>query len=149
MPTQSTGFTGKGAILSLSTDGTNFTPIKQIQKLSSSGQKMNFADITNIDSPNAYIERIPTTLDSGTLSFTVVANPSDDGQLMLLAAFQGQTKLQVKLQYPPVGNQTTGLLKSFSAYVSSAPMPSAAVGDASTFDAEMTITGGIQDTPGA
>lgn len=146
---QSTGFTGKGASLSISSDGTNFTTIKQIQKLSSSGQKANFADITNLDSPNAYIERIPTTLDSGTLSFTVVANPNDAGQLMLLASFQAQTKLSCKLQYPAVGTQTVGLLKEFSAYVSSAPMPSAAVGDASTFDAELTITGPVQDTPGA
>lgn len=146
---ESTGFTGKGASLSISSDGTTFTVVKQIQKLSSSGQKANFADITNLDSPNAYIERIPTTLDSGTLSFTVVANPSDAGQLMLLAAFQAQTKLTCKLQYPPVGTQTVGLLKTFSAYVSSAPMPSAAVGDASTFDAELTITGPVADTPGA
>jgi hypothetical protein len=146
---QSVGFTGKGAILAISSDGTTFTTVKQIQKLSSSGQKMNFADITNIDSPNAYIERIPTTLDSGTLSFTVVANPADPGQLMLLAAFQAQTKLSVKLQYPAIGSQTTGLMKEFSAYVSSAPMPSAAVGDASTFDSELTITGPVTDTPGA
>jgi hypothetical protein len=146
---ESTGFTGKGASLSISTDGTTFTLVKQIQKLSSSGQKANFADITNLDSPNAYIERIPTTLDSGTLSFTVVANPADAGQLMLLAAFQAQSKLTCKLQYPAVGTQTIGLLKTFSAYVSSAPMPSAAVGDASTFDAELTITGAVQDTPGA
>lgn len=145
---QSVGFTGKGAALSISSDGTTFTVVKQIQKISSSGQKANFADITNIDSPSAFIERIPTTLDSGTLGFTVVSNPADPGQLMLLAAFQAQTKLSCKLQYPAVGTQTVGLLKEFSAYVSSAPMPSAAVGDASTFDSELTITGPVTDTPG-
>jgi Lambda phage tail tube protein, TTP len=149
-PPQSVGFTGKGGSLSISSDGTTFTPVDQIQKVSSSGQKANLADITNINSPNAFIERIPTTLDSGTVSFTVVSNPADAGQLMLLAAFNAQTKLTCKLQYPLVGTQTSaGLLKTFSAYVTSAPMPSLAVTEASTFDAELTITGPVADTPGS
>ncbi|MBS1798936.1 MAG: hypothetical protein JSS95_03840 [Acidobacteria bacterium] len=146
---QSVAFTGKGASLSISTDGTTFTAVKQLQKITSSGQKSNFADITNLDSPSAFVETLPTTLDSGTLSSTCVANPSDPGQLMLLAAFQAQTKLTCKLQYPPVGTQTVGLLKKFSAYVSSAPMPSAAVSDASTFDLELKITGPVQDVAGS
>lgn len=148
-PVESTGFSGKGGSLSLSTDGgTTYTPVKQVQKISSAGQKSNFADITNLDSPDAFIERIPTTLDSGTLSLTVVSLPTDAGQLMLLAAFQAQTKLKVELQYPKIGAQTTGLLKTFSAYVSSAPMPTLGITDASTFDAELTITGPVVDTPG-
>lgn len=147
--TESIGFSGKGGTLSISTDGTAFTLVKQVQKISSSGQKSNFADITNLDSPDNYVEKLPTTLESGSLSFTVVSNPADAGQLMLLAAFQAQTKLTVKLQYPKVGAQTTtGLLKTFSAYVSAAPMPSMAVADASTFDAELMITGPVVDTPG-
>lgn len=146
---ESVGFTGKGGSLSISTDGTAFTKIAQVQKVTSGGMKANLADITNLDSPSAFIERIPTTLDSGTLTCTIVANPSDAGQSMLLAAFQAQTKLTCKLQYPPVGAQTTGLLKTFSAYVTSAPMPSMAVTEASTFDVELTITAAVTDTPGA
>lgn len=148
-PVESVGFSGKGGSLSLSIDGMAFTRVGQIQKVSSSGQKANLADITNLDSPSAFIERIPTTIDPGTLSFTVIANPADAGQLMLLAGFQAQTKFSCKLQYPPIGTQVTGLLKAFSAYVTSAPMPSMAVTEASTFDAELTITGVVADTPGA
>jgi hypothetical protein len=148
-PVPTVAFSGKGGSLSLSTDGTVFTRVGQIQKVSSSGQKANLADVTNLDSPSAFIERLPTTIDPGTLSFTVIANPSDAGQLMLLAAFQAQTKVTCKLQYPPVGSQVTGLLKTFSAYVTTAPIPSLAVTEASTFDAELTITGVVTDTPGA
>lgn len=150
-PTASVGFTGKGGSLSISTGGATptFTAIGQIQKVSSSGQKANLADITNLSSPSAFVERIPTTLDSGTLSFTVIANTADPGQLMLLAAFQAQTLLSCELQYPPVGTQTTGLLKTFSAYVTSAPMPSMAVTEAATFDCELTITGPVASTPGS
>lgn len=148
-PVATTAFTGKGGSLSLSIDGTTFTRIGQIQKVSSSAQKANLADVTNLDSPSAFIERIPTTLDSGTLSFTVIANPTDAGQLMLLAGFNAQTRFTVKLQYPPVGTQTTGLLKTFLAFVTSAPQPSLAVTEASTFDAELTITGPVTDTPGS
>ena len=150
MPTsaESVGFTGKGGSITVSSDGTTFTPIAQITKLSSSGAKANFADITNLDSPDAFIERIPTTLDSGTVSFTCVANPLDTGQTLLLASFNAQTKLTVKVQYPALPTQTTGLLKTFSAYVSSAPMPGVSVTDASTIDAELTITGKVTDTPG-
>jgi hypothetical protein len=147
-PVQSVGFTGKGGSITISSDGTTFTPIAQITKLSSSGAKANFADITNLDSPDAFIERIPTTLDSGTVSFTCVSNPADTGQLMLLASFNAQTKLTVKIQYPALPTQATGLLKTFSAYVSSAPMPGVSVTDASTIDAELTITGKVTDTPG-
>lgn len=146
--TPTSAFTGKGGSLAISSDGTSFTPVNQIQKISSSGQKANLADITNLSSPGAFIERIPTTLDSGTLSFTVVANPADPGQLLLLAGFNAQTKFTVKLQYPPVGAQSVGLLKTFAAYVTSAPVPSLSVGDASTFDVELTITGAVADTPG-
>jgi hypothetical protein len=148
-PTASTGFTGKGGTVSISLDGTVFTPVKQIQKFSQSGQKSNFADITNLDSPSAFIERIPTTLDSGTFQGTIVSFPSDPGQLMLLAAFQAQSKLTVKAQYPPVGTQTIGLLKTFSAYVSSAPAPSLSVTEAATFDFELTVSGPVTDTPGS
>lgn len=147
--TETVAFTGKGATLSISIDGTVFTPVKQAQKISQSGQKANFADTTNLDSVGAFIERIPTTLDSGTFGGTIVSNPADAGQLMLLAAFQAQTKLTCKLQYPPVGAQVTGLLKTFSAYVSSAPAPNASVSDASTFDFELTVTGPVVDTAGA
>lgn len=146
---ESVGFTGKGGSLQLSINGTDFTPVAQIQKITSGGMKANFADITNIDSPNAFIERLPTTLDSGTLTFTVVAKTTDAGQSMLLAAFQAQTKLTCKLQYPPLPSQTTGLLKTFSAYVSGAPMPGVSVTEASTFDAELTITGAVTDTAGS
>jgi hypothetical protein len=146
---ESVGFTGKGGSLSLSLNGTDFTKVAQIQKVTSGGMKANFADITNLDSPNAFIERIPTTLDSGTLTFTVVARTDDAGQAMLLAAFQAQTRLTCKLQYPPIPGQTTGLLKTFSAYVSSAPMPGVSVTEAASFDAELTITGAVTDTPGA
>ena len=148
-PTESIGFSGKGGSLTISTDGTVFTKISQIKSIKPGGSKANFDDITNIDSPDAFIERIPTTLDSGTLSFTCVSDPSDAGQTMLLAAFVAQTKLTVKLQYPKVGTQTTGLLKTFSAYVSNCPMPSVDATAASTFDAEMTITGPVTDTPGS
>lgn len=149
-PTPSIGFTGKGGSISISTDGTAFTRIGQVQKLSSGGQKSNFADISNLDSPSAFIERIPTTLDSGTMSFTCVSNPADSGQLMLLAAFNTQTKLTVKVQYPKSGSQTTsGLLKTFSAYVSTATDPTMDISSASTFDAELTISGPVTDTPGS
>lgn len=148
-PTPSIGFTGKGGSISISTDGTAFTKIGQVQKLSSGGQKSSFADITNLDSPSAFVEKIPTTLDSGTMSFTCVSNPADTGQLMLLAAFNAQTKLTVKVQYPKSGAQTTaGLLKTFTAYVSSATDPTMDVTSAATFDSELTITGPVTDTPG-
>ena len=147
--TESTGFSGKGGSLSISTDGTAFTKVAQIKSVKPGGSKANFDDITNIDSPDAFIERIPTTLDSGTVSFTCVSKPDDAGQTMMLAAFVAQTKLTCKLQYPPVGTQTTGLLKTFSAYVSNCPMPSVDATSASTFDGELTITGPVTDTAGS
>ena len=137
------------ADVSLSTDGTTFTRVGQVQKVTNGSQKSNLADVTNLDSPNAFIERITTTLDSGTLSVTVVANPSDPGQLMLLAGFNAQTRFTCQVQYPPVGTQVKGQLNTFLAFVTSAPQPSLAVTEASTFDAELTITGPVTVTAGS
>jgi hypothetical protein len=147
--TESIGFSGKGGTVSISTDGgTTYTEIKQVKDVKPSGSKANYDNITNLSSPGNAEEFIPLTVNSGTVTLTVISNPLDAGQTALLAAFQAQTKLKVEVQYPTVGTQTTGLLKTFSAYVSSVPMPSMGVSNASTFDAELTISGLITDTPG-
>jgi len=147
--TPSVGFTGKGGTIAISTDGTTFTTLKQPQKISQSGQKSNFADITNLSSPDAFNEWLPTTIDSGSLSFSLIADPTDTSQLMLLSAFNAQTKLTVKLQYPPVGTQVTGLLKTFAAYVETATAPTMDVTSASTIDVSLKITGPVSDTAGS
>ena len=140
---------GKGSTISISTDGTTFTLVKQGKTITYSGQKTNFEDITNLDSPGNEMERVPTTNDPGTAAMQGVHDPADPGQLAVRAAQQAQTLLTVKHQFSKASDQTTtGLLRTFSAYVADVGGPDAQYDKSSTFSFTYQITGPITDTPG-
>lgn len=146
----SKGFTGRGGSVSISVDsGATYTRVGQVKSVKFGGTKSDFTDITNLDSVGNIRERVPTLIDPGTVTFDVVANQQDAGQLLLNGAFFAQQIMFVKVQYPPMQGMTTGLLKDFTAYVTAPGAPDLNVAEASTFTSELTITGPITDTPGA
>ena len=67
----STGFTGKGTVLSLG-PATTFTPVGQIKTVQFNGQKWSFDDITNLNSPavgpGVLEEAMPSKLSPGELA---------------------------------------------------------------------------------
>jgi hypothetical protein len=139
---------GKGAVLSSSTDGgTTWTPIKQLKTITFSGSKQDFDDITNLDSPGAVREVVPTLIDPGTADFQGVFNGTDPGQLALSAAFTAQTPLEFKLQFAPGATQTVGFLRTWNGYMASKPQVDAQMDKASTFSGSVKITGPVTDTP--
>ena len=142
---------GKGSTLSISSDGgTTWTMVKQGKTITYSGQKTNFEDVTNLDSPGNVIERVPTTNDPGTAQAQGVHDPADAGQLAVRAAQVAQTALTVKHQFSKASDQTTnGLLRTFSAYVSEVNGPDAQYDKSSTFSFTFQITGPITDTAGS
>ncbi len=142
-------FTGKGGSVSISADGNTFTKVEQVKTVKFGNPKSDFTDVTNFDSIGNIREKQPTLIDPGTLSLEIVANQQAAGQLLLSALFYAQTLIPVKVQYPPQAGMTTGLLRSFNAYVSTPGLADLDVANASMFTSELTITGPITDTPGA
>lgn len=140
---------GKGSVLSISTDGTAFTPVKQLKTITFSGSELAFDDVTNLDSPGAVREYAPTLITPPDCDFQGVFNGADPGQIMLSAAFDAQQPLNCKLQLAPGKNQTTGLLRTFTAFVKSKPQIDAQMDKASTFSGSLKITGLSVDTPAA
>lgn len=139
----------KGSSISLSPDGTTFTPVKQIQQVDYSGGKMEFDDVTNIDSPGGVHEWVPTLNDSGDVQVSGVFSDQDPGQLMFDAAFAAQTLMTVKMQMAPTGTQTKGFLRSFQAYVSAPCNISYGTTKAMSFKGSLKITGLVTDTAGS
>ena len=145
--------TSIGRVVSISTDGTTYNAIGKITKYTYSGSKANYADTTNSSSPVAdgsnavAVERIPTTLDAGTFTISVVADPADTGLTAALAAYQSQVLLYVKDMDKATGAQTSGPGRSYRAYVSKAPIPDGSITAADTYDVEFTITGLITLVP--
>jgi len=137
---------GAGSTFSISTDGgTTYTPINQMKTVSFSGEKTAFDDITNMSSPNAFNEKVPTTIDSGTCSLSGVFDPHDAGQTALQAARIARTLCSCKLVLTTMTGDTTGFTRVFNAYVDAAPL-SASFDKSVTIAPSFTITGGFTDT---
>ncbi len=139
---------GRGSSLSISTDGTTFTPVKQLQQVSYSGGKLDFDDVTNLDSPGSFHEYAPTLNDSGKVQLTGVFSDADPGQLMFGAAFINATLISVKQQMAPRTGQTVGFLRTYTAYVAEPLNVSHGTTKAMSFQASLMITGPITDTAG-
>jgi hypothetical protein len=139
---------GKGSTFSISTDGTLFTPVKQLKTVQFSGGKSDLEDVSNMDSPGAFREFAPTLLDAGQAAVNGVFNPGDPGQLAFNAAFVAQTLVHCKLQFAPAAGDSTGFLRTFAGYVTENNLD-AQFDKSSTLAATVKITGPITDTPGS
>jgi hypothetical protein len=145
----STFLLGKGGTLSTAaTSNGTATPVNQLQKITFSGAKADYADVTNLSSPSNFREVAPTLLDSGNASFTGVYAVNDAGQQGLVTAFNDQSLLYVSVQFAPTGAQTVGLLVSFTAYVSDLPLPDMSYDGAASFNGTLKITGPVTLTAG-
>ena len=155
MGAPTTFYMGRGSTFSISIDGTTFTPVKQLQQVSYSGGKLNFDDITNLDSPspvgsNAVFEEVaPTTNSSGQCQLSGVFSDSDAGQVMFIAAFNNVQLLTVKMQMAPRTGQTKGFLRTYTAYVQEPPNYSYGTTKAVSFQGSLKITGPMTDTVGS
>lgn len=137
---------GKGSTLSVSTDGTTFTIIKQLKTVTYSASKQDFDDITNMDSAGAVREFVPTLIDPGSASFQGVFSGTDPGQIAFSAAFDAQTPLTFKHQFAPGIGQVVGFLRTFSGFAAEKPSIDAQMDKSSTYSGSIKITGPITDT---
>jgi hypothetical protein len=150
----SKGYIGKGTVVSVGVGSgpETWTPIAQLKTAQFGGQKMNFEDVTNLDSAavgaTVLKEQMPTTADAGTIALGGIFLPSDAGQLALATAYNGAlTDFKVQLPKGP-GQSTTGNLYAFSGYVSEQVIPDIQFDKVLTFKATVTLTTPITITPG-
>jgi hypothetical protein len=153
--TASKGFTGKGTVFSMMV-ATVATPIAQLKTLQFAGQKLNFDDITNLDSPvlgtsNVPVkESTPATADPGTMALAGIFVPSDAGYVALEAAYNNAALTDFTVQLPKGAGQTTkGNLYAFSGYVTEQPNPDIQFDKTLTWKTTLQITGPITLTPGS
>lgn len=78
----SNAFSGYGIQVKLGDGGSpeNFTAINEVQQADFTGSKVDLADVTNVQSPNARREYIATLIDSGEFNFTANYLPNDATQ---------------------------------------------------------------------
>lgn len=108
----STAIAGRGSQLQRSPDGSTYTTVAEVKKVTQSGSKSDLDDITNMDSPSNFREYLPTLLDGGEFSFECLWYPGNTSQSQLRSDFNNQTLLYWKLL---LSNATNGV--SFTAYV--------------------------------
>ncbi|HEY0701266.1 MAG TPA: phage tail tube protein [Candidatus Acidoferrales bacterium] len=108
----SNSIAARGSKLQRSPDNSTFTTIAEVLKINGSGGKSDLADVTNMDSPSNFREKLPTLLDSGDVSFDCNWIPGNSTQTQLTTDFNNQTLLYWKILLP---NGTNGL--SFQGYV--------------------------------
>lgn len=105
----------RGTTLNRSTDaGATYTQIAEVLKINRTGSKSDMADVTNLNSPNAFEEVLPTILRLGDVDFEVNFLPADATQAACLADYLAQAKNTWKIQLPNAGGNWV-----FTAYVMS------------------------------
>lgn len=108
----SSSFAARGSKLQRSPDDATFTTVAEVLKITQGGSKSDLADVTNMDSPSSFREKLPTLLDSGDITFDCNWVPGSAIQTQLTTDFNNQTLLYWKILLP---NGTNGV--SFQAYV--------------------------------
>ena len=119
-----------------------FSNILQLRKLSTSGSKTEFEDVTNMDSIGAYHEIAPVLLDPGGVDFEGVWNPADSTQAGLLTTFDARAKQTYRIQAPSASGRI-----EFDAYVETAMDLTIEYNKAVSFTGKLKITGPRVFTP--
>lgn len=141
---------GKGALLSLSTDGgTTFTVVKQLKSISFAGNSAAYEDITNMDSPGAFDEYAPTTISPGTAAIQGVFADGDPGQVLLFSTHASQVLVSAKMVFAKTAGQTiAGFTRTFACYVQECNGPDAQYNKAATLAATLKMSGPVTDVAG-
>jgi predicted secreted protein len=135
----SSSFAARGSHLQRSPDNSTFTTVAEVLKITQGGSKADLADVTNMDSPSNFREKLPTLLDSGEITFDCNWVPGSSIQNQLTTDFNNQTLLYWKVLLP---NATNGV--SFQGYVTDKnfDLP---IDKQATKSLKITITGPITE----
>jgi predicted secreted protein len=83
-----------------------FSTIAEVQSIAGPTMKTDIIDVSNMDSPNSFKERIGGLKDPGTVTFDINFIPQNAGQKLLFADFQARTVRNFKIKWPDAANTT-------------------------------------------
>jgi hypothetical protein len=127
---------------------TGYTTLAEVRKITRTGAKSGFDNVTNMDSGNTE-EMLPTILTPGTWDFEVNFVPGDATQQTLLDDYNNQVKSPWKVLLPPGGDFPTSYGNwTFLAYVESEDA-SLDFSKAATKSVKLQVTGPVTWTPGS
>jgi predicted secreted protein len=126
-----------------------FTTIAEMTKVQGTGSKADVIDVTNMDSPTAYREKLVTLLDAGEIAFDGNLIADDATQQNVQADFDGRVLHNWKVVLPidPNTSQPRGHW-DFAAYVTGLDFDNQH-DKQSTISGKLTITGPRTYTPGS
>jgi predicted secreted protein len=126
-----------------------FTTIAEMTKVQGTGSKADVIDVTNMDSPSAYREKLVTLLDAGEIAFDGNLIADDATQENVQADFDGRVLHNWKVVLPD--DPATSLPRGhwdFAAYVTSLDFDNQH-DKQSTISGKLTITGPRTYTSGS
>jgi len=118
---------------------TGYTTLAEVRKISRTGAKANFDNVSNMDSGNTE-EMLPTMLTPGQWDFEVNFVPGDATQQTLLADYNNQVLSPWKILLP------AGSFWTFLAYVDSEDV-TLDFTKAATKSVKLQVTGAVTFTP--
>jgi hypothetical protein len=134
---------GRGTTLGI---GATPTLVAELKSIKLSGRKFDTEDVTSLDSQAR--EFIGSIADSGSWSLEGNRVGSDAGQTAMETAFAAGTVSQFTITLPKTGTQTSGDKFTFDGLITGLDY-SIGVTEATTFSAEIKVSGPITITPGA
>lgn len=96
----SKAFAGVGTKLQRGDGAGAFVTIAEMTKIQGTGSKADVIDVTNMDSPTAYREKIVTLLDAGEISFDGNLVSDDATQQQVQADFDGRVQNPWRIVLP-------------------------------------------------
>ena len=123
--------------------------VAEVKTIQFGSMKSDIEDVTSMDSPSAFREKLPTLLDAGEITISGNRVPLDAGQVGLLTAYTAQQLTSFQIQLPKGPGQTTaGDSFTFNAYVTDISRDFQ-FDKAASFSAKLTITGPLTETEGS
>lgn len=136
------GISSFGTLLQIGDGATpteGFTTVAEVLDIGGPGLALGLTDGTHHGSPGGWIEKIPTLLDAGEVSFDIQYDPvgaTHDASTGLINDMENKTLRNFQLVFPDTGTTTW----SFSAYVAGFE-PSAPVEGKLTASVMLDISG--------
>lgn len=136
-----TAYQGRGSHLATSPDGVTYTNVAQLKTIVPSGLKVKEEDITNLDSPTAFMEILPTVVDPGDFAIEGILDPQNATINNLATLLQNRTLTYFKITLPE--NSTI----TFQGYVQEYVPGKIDAVKAITFSGKIRVTGAVTITP--
>jgi hypothetical protein len=137
-------YPGYGSKLLLTTDGTDYFSIAQLQKVLPSGSKHTTTDQTNLLTPDNFERPLAVLIDGGQIEIAGVLDPANGSQLELGTLHANLTLAKWQLQ---LSDGVT--VYFFSAYVAEYVPWTVQLSKALGFSAKLTVVGAMTGPAGA